>query len=307
MPRWTCLAAVGLVMIVWIPSDGVCDLPEGLSLKAHTSIRRIQAGGRENPPLEIGSSGAGTEKSMARAMLLSALVPGLGQMYAGRSRGHVVGGAMAATDMFSVWRYFVNDGAGDDKRSEYQDFAHENYSREKFDDYARDVIVEESNDEEHFGLCYDASQPEEECRRQIDEAFPLSKTDDAFFYDQIADEDIYVFGWSDWEAGTDDAYELWRGWTVGEPIPGDGEKLPRTTPKKEQYKQMRKEADDYYSRADVYAWIMVVGRVVSMIDAAILVKLRNRDLVGLGDNPRLTFKAKFGSNPSVRVGLKMRF
>ena len=307
MPRWTRLAAVGLILIVWMPSEGACDLGDGLGLRARTSIRRIQAGGNESPPLEIGSSSTGTEKSMFRAMLLSALVPGLGQMYAGGTRGNIVGGAMAATDMFSVWRYFVNNADGDDKKSEYQDFARENYSREKFNDYAHDVIVPECNDEESFGLCYDPSRPEEECWGQIDEAFPLSKNDDGHFYDQIGNEDIYVFGWSDWEPGTDDAYELWRGWTVGEPIPGDGIKLPRTTQKREQYRQMRKEADDFYSRADVYEWIMVAGRVVSMIHAAVVVKMRNRDLVGFGGNPRLTFKTKFGSNPSVRVGLKMRF
>jgi hypothetical protein len=70
---------------------------------------------------------------------------------------------------------------------------------------------------------------------------------------------------------------------------------------------MKSEADDYYGNADRYAWVMVIGRVVSMIDAAILVKLRNRDLAAVGDNPRLTFKAGFKGGPNFKVGLKMRF
>jgi hypothetical protein len=70
---------------------------------------------------------------------------------------------------------------------------------------------------------------------------------------------------------------------------------------------MRKDADDYYSKADNFAWIMVIGRVVSMVDAAILVKLRNADLAGLGSNPRLTFDAKLSGNPNFKVALKMRF
>jgi hypothetical protein len=44
-----------------------------------------------------------------------------------------------------------------------------------------------------------------------------------------------------------------------------------------------------------------------MIDAAILVKLRNRDLASLGDNPKLTFKAGLNGGPNFKVGLKMRF
>ena len=70
---------------------------------------------------------------------------------------------------------------------------------------------------------------------------------------------------------------------------------------------MREEADDFYEKADRYAWIMVIGRVVSMVDAAILVKLRNRDLAGIGSNPRLTFKVNMHGSPDIKVGLKMRF
>ena len=66
-------------------------------------------------------------------------------------------------------------------------------------------------------------------------------------------------------------------------------------------------ADDYYGKADRFAWIMVIGRVVSMVDAAILVKLRNRDLTGFGTNPRLTFNAKLSGDPNFKVALKMRF
>ena len=272
-------------------------------LMVHASIGEIAADDRPDPVSGFGGAATVGRKSVAKAMVLSALLPGLGQIYVGGPRGYGVGGAMAALDVFSVWGYYENNSSGDDIKKEYRAYAGAHYDRERFVTYARDtvaVIAGKSGVTAFQDCSDDPDNPD--CHSAVDEAFPLSGHDDATFYEQIGDEDRYVFGWDDWDG--ENLQDQWIGWEPTSPLP---EGIPRTTPHRDHYRGLKQEADDYYGRADRYAWVMVVGRVVSMIDAAILVKLRNKDLAGVGDNPRLTFKAGLNGGPNFKVGLRMRF
>ncbi len=246
-----------------------------------------------------------SQKSAAKAMLLSAILPGLGQIYAGGRRGLVSGGLMATADLVSVWQYVVNDGKGDDRRSEYELWARSHYDIERFRHYVRDTVVVQSGYNE-FGYCtnediYDSAA----CWQAIELIFPLADEGSGSYYDQIGIDEMFVFGWDDWDPyDVPNLDDIWLDW-----IPSDGlpEGLPSSTPNRDHYNRLRKQADDFYAKADRYAWIMVIGRVVSMIDAAILVRLHNREMAALGGNPRLTFVPRFGSNPGFRIALRMRF
>jgi hypothetical protein len=280
-------------------------MDDDLDVKARASIGNITDEGGQDAPVEFDESVRLHRKSVAKAMLLSAVLPGLGQVYVGGRRGYVSGGVMAAADVFSMWRYFNNTGQGDDKKDEYEAWAEDHYSTGRFNRYVRDTIaVHGGTDDFNFRVCtdpgiYDSSG----CWEKIHEVFPLSDVGSGAFYEQIDTEDRYVFGWDDWGTGGVPE-ELWVNWYPFAELP---EGVPRTSANRAQYQSIRAEADDFYGKADRYAWVMVIGRVVSMVDAAILAKFRNRDLAGLGTNPRLTFKAKMGSNPNVKISLKMRF
>jgi hypothetical protein len=245
-------------------------------------------------------------------MLLSALLPGLGQIYVGGTRAYAVGGAMAAVDLLSAWQYFDNDKKGDDRKSDYEALARDHYKRDRFDIYVKDTLATESGWWE-FTPCNHPGDPDSSavCDDRVDRVFPLSPNDDAAFYEQIGDEDRYIFGWDDWDPYHDaqgDTIEnherAWLDWNPYDRLP---EGISDRSALRGTYRAFKREADDFYGKADRYAWVMVIGRVVSMVDAAILVKLRNRDLALLGGNPRLTVKANFSGNPDFKVGLKMRF
>jgi hypothetical protein len=273
-------------------------------LMVRSSIGEIAADDRPDPVSGMGGTTIAGRKSVAKAMMLSAVLPGLGQMYAGGARGYGVGGAMAALDVFSAWRYYENNKSGNDTKREYRAYARDHYDRDRFDKYARDTVAVFSGSDD-FNPCSEHGSDSPECQAAVDEALPLSGRDDATFYEQIADEDQYVFGWDDWDPYSTEHHEdYWVGWEPNTSLPAG---IPHTSPHRDHYRGLKQDADDSYGRADRYAWVMVVGRVVSMIDAAILVKLRNRDLVGVGDNPRLSFKAGFKGGPNFKVGLKMRF
>jgi len=238
-------------------------------------------------------------------MLLSAAIPGLGQIYAGGTRGYVVGGTMLAVEALAVSQYFSNNGKGDDLKDDYERFAADHYGRDRFYGYVRDTVVVYSGYDGFSSCTVPGEYDSAECWASINDEFPLSEQDDALFYEQIGVEDNYVFGWDDWDPYYIDNHEdLWYGWAPSDAFPNG---IPSSSPNKDKYNDMRMNADDYYGKADRFAWIMVIGRVVSMVDAAILVKLRNTDLAGLGSNPRLTFDAKLSGDPNFKVALKMRF
>jgi hypothetical protein len=293
-----------VVVVLTVPAGTRADGYD-LRLIARRCIGRITDDGGSEEDLTPAAPADYGEKSVARAMLLSAAIPGLGQIYAGGKRGYVVGGTMAAVDAFSVWQYFSNNGKGDDKKGDYELWADKHYKRDRFYEYVCDTVVVYSG-YEAFSVCADPARCQNaECKDAVDEAFPLSKQSDGLFYEQIGVEDKYVFGWDDWDPyGRENHEDLWLGWVPSEPLP---EGIPDASKNRDIYNGMRKDADDYYSSADRFAWIMVVGRVVSMVDAAILVKLRNRDLAGFGSNPRLTFDASLRGDPNFKVALKMRF
>ncbi len=304
MLRWAFVLLAACWLIVWPRGDARCEVRQNdLDLRARILIGKICMQGGEDQPVRLGGSAPTREKSVVKAMLLSALLPGLGQIYAGETRGYATGGVMAATDLFSAWRYFANDGKGDDKKKEYRQFAREHYSRERFLLYADTIAA--NSDTTAFDVCHrDSHYDEDKCSQRIDEYFPLSKSDDNKFYQQIGDEDIYVFGWDDLPPQRDYSKGYWVAWRPGRPIP---DSIRTTSAHRQEYNGMRDRADDYYGKADRYAWIMVIGRVISMVDSAVLVKLRNRDLAGAGTTPHLSLKVNPFGKFNMKVGVKVRF
>jgi hypothetical protein len=305
MVRWFCIVTASFLLVGSFACVGLCSGGENIDIRAKVMIGRITDKDGPDQPMEMAGTVSSARKSVARAMLLSAVLPGLGQIYAGGRRGYIAGGVMAAADVVSLWGYFANNGKGDDKKSEYEAWARDHYSRQDFESYVQDTIVVFSGYDD-FGFCTDPSiQDSVLCWQAIHTVFPLAEDGSGAFYEQIDADDRYVFGWDDWSTeGIEHPEDYWVDWDPYSALPAE---IPHTSANRVRYQNVRDDADDFYGKADRFAWVMVIGRVVSMIDAAIMVKLRNRDIAGIGTNPRLTFKAKLGSKPNMKVGLKLRF
>jgi len=283
-----------------------CGEMSDFRINARRCLGRVTDGAEAEETLMSTTATGYSQKSVAGAMLLSAAIPGLGQIYAGGKRGYVVGGTMLAVDALAVSQYFSNNGKGDDAKDLYEEFADTHYDRDRFSNYVRDTLAVNSGYDD-FEYCSDSGEYDSSgCWVTIHREFPLSESDDGLYYEQIGVEAKYVFGWDDWDpdGAVRSHPEWWSKWEPSESFPDD---IPSSSVNRDKYNDMRQDADDYYSKADRFAWIMVIGRVVSMVDAAILVKLRNTDLAGLGSNPRLTFDTKLSGDPNFKVALKMRF
>ena len=123
MPRWLWVVVVTLATVIGPASTCIAGAAQDgdIHLKARTTINDLEADPPERAPVSYGTTAYVGNKSAARAMLLSALLPGLGEIYAGGRRGYATGAVMAATDLFSMWKYLDLNSDGDKKKSEYQE------------------------------------------------------------------------------------------------------------------------------------------------------------------------------------------
>ncbi len=238
-------------------------------------------------------------KSAVRAMLLSALLPGLGEIYVGGRRGYVTGGVFLGIDLVSAYKLHDLNGRGDDLRDEYRNYADRYYSREKFDGYVHGTIAQVNAE---FIYCQPGEEfDDDRCDSLVGFYFPLALDDD--FYGQIDIDDRFAFGWADWEDSPDYTGE-WNRWDPNDPIPTA---IETETARRLAYRSMREEADEAYSSADKFAWLMVAGRVISVVDALILTRVHNSRIASLASRLNLSLKVKSIAHPAFTVGVKMRF
>ncbi len=265
-----------------------------------TTLRNIETAGAPDAGIRHTREAPVRPKSTVRAVLLSALLPGLGEIYVGGRRGYVTGGVLAGIDLLSIYKFYDLNSRGDDQRDAYREYARRYYDRARFEAYVEDTVAVANSSFQycHIGDQYDPVK----CDSLIDYYFPLADDDD--FYEQIDIMDRFAFGWVDW-THRDEYYSEWNLWEDPEgPIP---EGVGTGTVHRLTYRSMRDEANDSYASADKFAWMMVIGRVVSMVDALILTRAHNSRLASLGSHVNLSFQVKSITDPAFKVGVKVRF
>ena len=299
--------ALLMTVLVLICVAGVCRGREPIvgdardfDVYLRTTLRQVQVSQEPDASVRHTQDAPVKPKSTVRALLLSALIPGLGEIYVGGTRGYVTGGILAGIELLSIYKFYDLNSQGDDRRAAYREYARLYYDRVRFEAYVRDTVAAVNANFEycHIGDEYDPVK----CDSLIDFYFPLAHDDD--FYEQIDIGDRFAFGWVDW-VHQPQYVNYWNQWESPEgPIP---EEIETETARRLTYRSLRQDANDAYSSADKFAWIMVIGRVVSMIDAVILAKTHNSRLASLGSRMNLSFQVKSITNPAFKLGVKMRF
>ena len=114
------------------------------------------------------------------AFLLSALVPGAGQLYNGNKRGYAFLG-VEAVSWFARLSYL---DAGDRKQDDYETFANRHWSYPRFRDTAGQDGCLWTADADSLIRAYQAEDPKQ-------------------YYEEIANTDTYRCGWDDFSEGYD--------------------------------------------------------------------------------------------------------
>ncbi|HDS74511.1 MAG TPA: hypothetical protein ENN56_03125, partial [Firmicutes bacterium] len=262
-----------------------------------------------------------SRKSPAKAFILSLLVPGLGEFYAGNMlRGAVFFGIEAAS--WTAWNVYTKKG--DDARADFIAFQTEHWNFERYDTYRRAVwqdLAARSN-------VFDPSRPL--AQRQQDSLTVLigthhyddccgqatPKTDDQ--YEMIGKYYRFSYGWDDvtvWDnpdkelrdevvfsAGSGETWgtnlDAWLSYRGGELVRAEindstGVRQVRYleqvhSANRETYTRMRKDANDYHSTAKTFTTVILFNHIVSAIHAARITSKLNE--TGVYEPPRTSMR-----------------
>ena len=277
----------------------------------------------EEPAVEYLQPGESGYKSPGRAFFMSLLVPGFGELYSGSKRGL----AFLGLELLSWGGYYYYDKKGEDKRTEYQDYADEHYDPARYRDLINEICGKYENwPNDPDWPCMDCEY--EHCREDVGPGegyseskcgilrghFILPEEKGQHYYEDLGKYDKYIFGWDDWY----EAYEpnrdviSWSDWEPGVPWPVTvapwDESIGMRSAHRESYRQMRRDSNDALDRATYFTWFVVVNHVASALDAAFMARNHNRRLAGEPANLDVCMDAcPLGEALETRMYIRRRF
>lgn len=187
----------------------------------------------ENGPNVEAEMAATKPKSPKKAFLLSALVPGTGQLYSKAKRGYLFLGIEA----LAVAGYLVFHHKGNNWKERYEGFADQRWIRGEY--------------QEWYGYWEDQGVNLDSL---LTHHLPNEKNHD--YYEMIGKYDQFVYGW-------EDVYDRYRPEEIALAEVGD---IP--SKHREEYLNMREKSNRYLRWAGYGVGVMLFNRVLSAIDAA---------------------------------------
>lgn len=221
--------------------------------------------------------------------LLSALLPGLGQVYAG---DYVTGSIYFASEV-SLWggiSYY--NSKGDDKTDEFINYAEAHWHVERYYGYLIQHYVNENGGTDNFGEpdangFFDLSSSEINflknyelgdcgigCSHHVIQEALVSGKKDRNYYENIYKYFQFSQGWDDVTYPNGEPVVYANGVEVGykQVDLQNSQSSSRAT-----YKKMRNDANDFYKTADKISLGLFATRLVSAIHAAISINKDNKE------------------------------
>lgn len=194
-----------------------------------------------NAPRTLAYDASDEAKSPGKAFLLSLLLPGLGELYAGaryRAAGFMTAEAVTWV-AYAHWR-----SKGTDLRDEFRAYADRNWSLARYRDWQ----------------AFNAALPQSQQYIET-ETLPEIQADEQQYYELIGKYDQFIFGWSD---------------VADEPLGSNNHSI--ISPLQTEYEILRNDSNQPLKRASVVIGLTVVNRIVSAIHASSYAKLKNQSM-----------------------------
>lgn len=249
---------------------------EGGELEVLTKVERVASVSLDRPNLE------GNRKYLP--ILLSALIPGAGELYLGYYKRGI---ALMAVEASAWTGYAYYHGKGLDTRDEYERFADAHWGLQRWMDHHPEV----------YPLIGAITTP-----AQMDSigdvvsgtgSWPgyipwVSKEEDKqHFYENIGKYDWYISGWEDFDPSLDP--------------------FPRDTPLRDQYRTLRKESNDQLDDANLFIYLSLATRVFSVVETILLTRGGNDEEHVDNSQERVSLRVRPKGYEGGEVALEYRF
>lgn len=199
-------------------------------------------------------------KSPGKALVLSLVVPGLGQFYNGnRVKPWIfLGVEVTAWAMYLKWHGDYNDLTKD-----FETFQRAHWSRA---DYAT-----------YLNAAYGFSDDDSIIAPEISHHLPETETGQ--YFEMTGKYDQFAWGWDD---ATRDGLTLEESLDRPDLAMTVAERVPNST-NRATYLKMRKDANDSYDRAERMIIVSIVNHLISGVEAYIGARKHNKGLAGEGE------------------------
>jgi len=231
----------------WLVARATIDTPT-LHRAAATPQSDIGGGGYS------GETFGGRTGSVAKPLLLSMLVPGLGEATMGYKRGYLMM-AMDVASWIGVKHYH---DLGHQKREDYYVFLDANWSEQRLE-----TAFGTSGEAGTYFYGDTMDEPDNYLTLSL---WVSREEDEREYYENAGKWDQFVFGWSDF-ADPRSWPEYAGQWEL---IPGDVLKNTRVSSLRETYRGMRLDSNDQFDHRDTLIYLNMFTRIFSMFQVAYL-------------------------------------
>ena len=215
-------------------------------LGSPSPLRRLGPVGSP-PPLRADAAPSG-EKSPRLAFLMSLVVPGLGQFYAGGAAKWAAG--FLAVESFTWLSHARWRGKGNDLKADFRRYADVHWNEARYREW-------QTYNRDQGSLFHETETLP--CKDTDPNASTCEKVDTQQYYEMIGKYPQFVFGWDDVSAGFSTDLAVMRDLST----------------RRHDYETQRNESNKRLKRASMVLGLAVVNRVVSAIHASVHTRRRN--------------------------------